>query len=163
MLRGGGGRGWELGGGFGLGGEAVWGPAWRKVPYLSNLAGEMEDSSALNLQILATDSTANPSRARDFYMLTISDLPLKHARNQKLLSLQNALNLPRLRNHEPMAYRQLALKGSLYPKVARHLEGALHLGPFSKNRERVVCRTFLSGTVLSPKSHRSKVQRNLAL
>jgi hypothetical protein len=83
-------------------------------------------------------------------MLTISDLPLKRARNQKLLSLQNALNLRRLRNHEPMPYRQLALKGSLYPKVARHLEGALHPGPFSKDRERVVCRTFLRGTVLSP-------------
>jgi hypothetical protein len=123
------------------------------------LTGEMEDSSVLHLQLLTADSTANPSRARDFYMLTISDFPFKRARNQKLLSLQNALNLRRLRNHEPMPYPQLALKGSLYPKVARHLESALHLGPFSKDRERVVCRTFLRGTVLSPKSHRSKVQR----
>jgi len=110
----------------------------------------MEDSSLLHLQLLTVNSTANPSRARDFYMLTISDFPFKRARNQKLLSLQNALNLRRLRNHEPVPYRQLALKGSLYPKVARHLEGALHLSPFSKDRERVVCRTFLSGTVLSP-------------
>jgi hypothetical protein len=120
------------------------------VPYLSNLTGEMKDSSLLHLQLSAADSTPNPSRARDFYMLTISDLSLKRARNQKLLSLQNALNLRRLRNHEPVPYRQLALKGSLYPKVARHLKSALHLGPFSKDRERVVCRTFLSGTVLSP-------------
>jgi hypothetical protein len=110
----------------------------------------MEDSSLLHFQLSTADSTTNPSRARDFYMLTISDLPLKRARNQKLLSLQNALNLRRLRNHEPVPYRQLALKGSLYPKISRHLEGALHLSPFSKDRERVVCRTLLRGTVLSP-------------